>query len=196
MPRSSQQWPLHQNSKRSNRISKERSQTKIISPKRCWKNRPTTLLQTKTNRFSSKKVLWTTQDTQTSSTHPTNCIIHQLTTLPTVKMHSRHTETLHQTQPATLQEIQRHFSQFIRQQTIDPDEIMVSFDVKSLYTNIPITDTLPDIKDLLNNDTTLQHRTNLLPDQILELLEFPLRTKFFIFNGEFHQQTDGVAIHS
>ena len=103
--RSSQQWPLHQNSKRSNRISQERSQTKIISPKRCWKNRPTTLLQTKTNRFSSTKVLWTTQNTQTSSTHPTNCIIHQLTTLPTVQIHSRYNETLHQNQPATLQEL-------------------------------------------------------------------------------------------
>ena len=38
------------------------------------------------------------------------------------------------------------------------------------------------------------HRTNLLPDQILELLEFLLLTTFFIFNGEFHQQTDGVAM--
>ena len=105
MPRSSQERPLHQNSKRSNRISQERSQTKFISPKRCWKNRPTTLLETKTNRFSTTKVLRTTQDTQTRSTHPNNCIIHQLTTLPTVKIHGRHTETLHQTQPATLQEL-------------------------------------------------------------------------------------------
>ena len=71
---------------------------------------------------------------------------------------------------------------------------MVSFDVKSLYTNIPITDALLVIKDLLNNDTTLQDRTNLLPDQILEPLEFLLRTTFFIFNEEFHQQTDGVAM--
>ena len=59
------------------------------------------------------------------------------------------------------------FSQFIRQQTIDADEIMVSFDVESLYTNIPVTDALLVIKDLLNNDTTLRDRTNLLPDQIL-----------------------------
>ena len=86
------------------------------------------------------------------------------------------------------------FSQFIRQQTIDPDEIMVSFDVESLYTNIPITDALLVIIDLLNNDTTLYDRTNLLTDQILEQLEFLLRTTFFIFNGEFHQQTDGVAM--
>ena len=71
---------------------------------------------------------------------------------------------------------------------------MVSFDVESLYTNIPVTDALLVIKDLLNDNTTLQDRTNLLPDQILELLEFLLRTTFFIFNGEFHQQTDGVAM--
>ena len=47
------------------------------------------------------------------------------------------------------------FSQFIRQQTIDPNEIMVPFDVESLYTNIPITDALLVIKDILNNDTIL-----------------------------------------
>ena len=87
-----------------------------------------------------------------------------------------------------------NFLQFIRQQIIDPDEIMISFDVESLYTNIPITDALLVIKDLLNNDTTLQDRTNLLPDQISELLEFLLCTTFFFFNGEFHQQTDGVAM--
>ena len=71
---------------------------------------------------------------------------------------------------------------------------MVSFDVESLYTNIPITDALLVIVDLLNNDTALQDGTNLLPYQILELLEFLLLTTFFIFNGEFHQQTDGVAM--
>ena len=58
--------------------------------------------------------------------------------------------------------------------------------LNALNTNIPITDALLVIKDLLNNDTTLQDRTNMLPDQILELLEFLLRTTFFIFNGEFH----------
>ena len=71
---------------------------------------------------------------------------------------------------------------------------MVSFYVESLYTDLPITDTLLVINDLLNNDTTLQDRTNLLPNQILEKLEFLLRTTFFIFNGEFHQQTAGVAM--
>ena len=34
------------------------------------------------------------------------------------------------------------FSNYIRDVPIEDDEIMVSFDVPSLYTNIPITDTL------------------------------------------------------
>ena len=62
------------------------------------------------------------------------------------------------------------------------------------YTNMPTTDALLVTNNVLNNDTTLQDRTNLLPDEILELLEFLLCTTFFVFNGEFHQQTDGVAM--
>ena len=44
------------------------------------------------------------------------------------------------------------FSNYIRNVPIKDDEIMVSFDVISLYTNIPITDTLNIIKDYVNND--------------------------------------------
>ena len=44
------------------------------------------------------------------------------------------------------------FSNYIRNVPIEDDEIMVSFDVTSLYTNIPIIDTLNIIKDYVNND--------------------------------------------
>ena len=39
------------------------------------------------------------------------------------------------------------FSNYIRNVPIEDDEIMVSFDVTSLYTNIPLIDTLNIIKD-------------------------------------------------
>ena len=39
------------------------------------------------------------------------------------------------------------FSNYIRNVRIEDDEIMVSFGVTSLYTNIPIIDTLNIIKD-------------------------------------------------
>ena len=44
------------------------------------------------------------------------------------------------------------FSNYIRNVPIEDDEIMVSFDVTSVYTNIPIIDTLIIIKDYFNND--------------------------------------------
>ena len=44
------------------------------------------------------------------------------------------------------------FSNYIRNVPIEDDEIMVSFDFASLYTNIPITGALNIIKDYVNND--------------------------------------------
>ena len=44
------------------------------------------------------------------------------------------------------------FSNYIRNVPIEDDEIMVSFDVTSLYKNIPIIDTLNIIKDYVNDD--------------------------------------------
>ena len=44
------------------------------------------------------------------------------------------------------------FSNYIRNVSIEDDEIMVSFDVTSLYTNIPIIDTLNILKDYVNDD--------------------------------------------
>ena len=71
---------------------------------------------------------------------------------------------------------------------------MVSFDVTSLYTTIPIDQTLLIIKDLLEHDDKLADRTLLSPRQILDLLDILLRTAYFKFNGDFYQQTDGAAI--
>ena len=44
------------------------------------------------------------------------------------------------------------FSNCIRTVPMENDEIMVSFDVTSLYTNIQIIDMLNKIKDYVNND--------------------------------------------
>ena len=56
----------------------------------------------------------------------------------------------------------KSFSTFICQQKIEPDEIMVSFDVTSLYTAIPIDQALLIIRDLLEHDQKLADRTLLL----------------------------------
>ena len=71
---------------------------------------------------------------------------------------------------------------------------MVSFDVTSFYTTIPIDQALLIIKDLLENDEKLADRTLLSPRQILDLFNILLRTTYFKFNGDLYQQTDGAAM--
>ena len=70
---------------------------------------------------------------------------------------------------------------------------MVSFDVTSLYTIIPIDQALLIVRDLLEHDDKLADRTLLSSGQILDLLDILLRTTYFKFNGDFYQQTDGAA---
>ena len=51
------------------------------------------------------------------------------------------------------------FSNYIRNVPIEDDEVMVPFDITSLYTNIPIIDTLNIIKDYVDNDHQFTRNT-------------------------------------
>ena len=73
---------------------------------------------------------------------------------------------------------------------------MVSFDIKSLFTNVPIDGALKVIKERLNEGETLSERTALEPEQVTHLLEICLRTTYFSFRGEFYQRKDGAAMGS
>ena len=71
---------------------------------------------------------------------------------------------------------------------------MVSFDVTSLYTNIPIIDTLNIMKDYVNNDDQFTRKTAIPQDKFLDLVHLVLTTTWYTFNSQFYQQTDGVAM--
>jgi hypothetical protein len=60
---------------------------------------------------------------------------------------------------------------------------MVSFDIVSLFTKVPIRETM----DLLGCH---------FKEDILGLFCHVLNTSYFTFNGQFYGQTDGVAIGS
>ena len=69
---------------------------------------------------------------------------------------------------------------------------MVSFDITSLYTNIPIIDTLNIIKDYVNNDDQFTRKTAIPQDKFLDLVHLVLTTTWY--NSQFYQETDGVAM--
>ena len=86
------------------------------------------------------------------------------------------------------------FSNYIRNASIEGDEILVSFDVTSLYTNIPIIDTLNIIKDYFNNDDQFTRETALAQDKFPDQVHLVLITTWYTSNSQFYQQTDGVAM--
>ena len=73
---------------------------------------------------------------------------------------------------------------------------MVSFDVKSLFTNVPVSEALEVTLQGLREGSALKDRTLLPPERITHLLELCLRTTYFTFRSEFFQQQDGAAMGS
>ena len=53
---------------------------------------------------------------------------------------------------------------------------MISFDVTSLYTNIPIIDTLKIIKDYVNNDDQLNRKMAILHGKFIDVVNLVLTT--------------------
>ena len=79
---------------------------------------------------------------------------------------------------------------------LQPTEVMVTFDIISLFTNVPIHEAIEVIKERLLKDETLEDRTALSVDEITHLLNLCLRTTYFVYQGEFYQQEDGAAMGS
>ena len=72
---------------------------------------------------------------------------------------------------------------YIRNVPIEDDEIMVSFDITSLYTNIPIIDTLNIMKDYVNRNDQFTRKTAIHQDKFLDLVHLVLRTTWYTFNS-------------
>ncbi|XP_078357458.1 uncharacterized protein LOC144642366 [Oculina patagonica] len=89
-----------------------------------------------------------------------------------------------------------HFVSTISSETILDNEIMVSFDVESLFTNVPIDGAVQATLRKLKNDPSLADRTTLTPSQITDLLNFVLRSTYFQYNGSIYEQREGAAMGS
>ena len=88
------------------------------------------------------------------------------------------------------------FIQQIKDIKLQKDQCMVSFDVKALFTSVPIKPAINTIKKLLEEDPELQKRTTLSVTNIIRLLEYCLTSTYFIFQGRFYEQQEGAAMGS
>ena len=90
----------------------------------------------------------------------------------------------------------KDFVQKIRDINIHDSEIMVSFDVKSLFTKVPMDEALEIIQEKLKNDETLEDRTTFSAITITNLIKFCMKTTYFGFKDEIYQQLDGAPMGS
>ena len=88
------------------------------------------------------------------------------------------------------------FVEQVKNINLQPQECIVSYGVKVLFTSLPIKPAIKIIKQLLEDDHELQHRTSMTVQHIICLLAFCLNNTCFIFQGRFHEQTEGAAMGS
>ena len=89
-----------------------------------------------------------------------------------------------------------HLASSIGSEINQDHEIMVSCDVESLFTNVPIEGAVQAALRKLESDPDLADRTTLIPVQIADILDFVLRSTYFQYNGSIYQQRDGAAMGS
>ena len=81
-------------------------------------------------------------------------------------------------------------------QRIEKDEQIVSFDVTSLFTSIPVDLALEIVKFELENTDVWSEHTKLTAKQIYDLVKFVLKNSFFVFKGKYYHQISGCAMGS
>ena len=84
----------------------------------------------------------------------------------------------------------------LREVTLDEDDILISFDVKALFTSVPVDQSLDIILERLQNDPTLGERTPLSAVQVRDLLAICLKTTYFQFDSVLYAQVEGAAMGS
>ncbi|XP_050549769.1 uncharacterized protein LOC126910700 [Spodoptera frugiperda] len=82
----------------------------------------------------------------------------------------------------------RHFIDILQSIKLRPNDLMVSFDVESLFTNVPVADCMEVVK--------LRLQENNIPLEYVKLLHHCLCTSYFVYQGQYYLQIDGVAMGS
>ncbi|KXJ18274.1 hypothetical protein AC249_AIPGENE15544 [Exaiptasia diaphana] len=90
------------------------------------------------------------------------------------------------------------FADEIRNKEINQGDILVSYDVTSLFTNVPLDKTISLLVDKAfhNNWFNLEYDLNITKQDLTDLLNAATKDQLFQFDGVLYEQFDGVAMGS
>ena len=78
--------------------------------------------------------------------------------------------------------------------TIEPHEVLCSYDVTALFTSVPDDKAVKCILKKPEHDTLLYKFTSLTPRKVCALLEFCLSCTYFMYGCQFYRQIHGAAM--
>ena len=90
----------------------------------------------------------------------------------------------------------RDFVQQLKGIRLQQDECIISYYVKAQFTSVPIQPVINIIHSKLANDKDLQQRTPRAIHHIISLLEFCLKSTYFVFQVKYYKQIEGAAMGS
>ena len=90
----------------------------------------------------------------------------------------------------------QQIAQFITNQNVPDSEVLVSFDVVSLFSHVPTTRAIQVTRDHLMNDPSLPYRTLLTVYDICSLFQLCLEATYLAFKGKVYRQIHGMAMGS
>ena len=136
----------------------------------------------------SPQVLWPSPNLQTGTPLDQSCPVE--VPLPMggkgVGRHhpplGRPVTTLHQEHTTLLQQIQ--------QAKLEPGEVMASYYVKALFTSVPLDPSINKFQQKIKQDSTLHDRTNMSIPHTMQLLEFCLKSTYFLFQVKYNEQAN------
>lgn len=88
------------------------------------------------------------------------------------------------------------FAKSIKNFVVPPNHELVSFDVISLFTRVPVETTLKYIRKRLNSSTNWKTITKLNTEEIMKLLRITVNSNYFTWNGRIYKQKDGTPMGS
>ena len=90
------------------------------------------------------------------------------------------------------------FAEEIRELDFNEDDILVSYDVSALFTNVPLEETIQILANKAFNQNWLNetYNLNITQEDLVELLRVATKHQLFQFNGSLYEQIDGVAMGS